>query len=1044
LGNHGDYNLDANTLESDVIDVDFANKKLTVPWGIRRGDDMMTYFKRKPGIGWVYHVSTNPKDSLTFAAKTGDKLSIYVCGNDLDLATFDIVVAEPKASDNMVVPMSYEDPQGNWRGNIEFGMLSWPRVTQHESGIDTIWGARGGIPYATRVDTLMKLLEKPANAEWEIVYSGGLVKPDLKHGDMLKVTAADGSVKEYFISVNSIRPNHNADLASITWPDIPEYYKGIYGWVGDTIPSFNSTTFNYRVTVPVDVEGIPAFVAKTANVNAKVEVKRAANLTGTQNDRTTTFTVTAEDGVTVNQYNVELVKEKKFEDIQPYHAEPFISEVIYRDQWTINQFGELCNPGNQPLDLSNYMIMEDWTGNVAEAIGRTYASRYDNRYHRYIPGYKWQSENDWLVQPYIAIPDIAVNSVVQPGDVFCWGVISKDDAARAVPGYVWPPDVELDIQFNKEGKWNNPWNESLNKETGTPIGYWAGGTIMLFKILNDSIKQGLKPATDPYDFELIDVFGMGDNTPWVVGGTKAVAVMNWMRKPQYYEGKPVVKESFGTTPENSEWTWTNRASWQALKVGWPWELLNIANDLGKHFMYPPTHYMSTVTSVFYKVSDGFSWNEKIKGLVTGTTVSEFMGNINKPDEKQSLMVKSMADGSVLGASAVISLNDTLVVLSADSTNITKYVLDVTDDGLSSNALLTSTKYDVKVVSDPTDEKAGKGTIQGFDYGTALKTILANVKKPEGASMVIIDNNGAYVPLKTLNFDTTYVPATVTHNTYFEVTAEDGITQILYQLIPQVSESNAFLSSVVYDVEQKNLLIKFVPRGTNVQAFIKNLVPSYKASLKLVDKMGFERVDGYIADDDKVVVTAANGTTKTVYHIGMLATQYVPEVTYLAYILSNVYGVDQVNYMVSDVSGYATISEFYSNIKTAAGATAVVVDQNGVEKTTGEINRNDRVKVTSADGKIVVMYKFGTLVGVDLTESNRIEIYPNPTNGKLNITGVQMGQRIQVYNAVGTIVLDVNVENSSEIISLSGKPSGMYLIVISNKDKMLGRYKAIKN
>ena len=50
IGNHGNYVLDENTLESDIIDVDFANKKLTVPWGVRRMDDIMHYMVEKPGI----------------------------------------------------------------------------------------------------------------------------------------------------------------------------------------------------------------------------------------------------------------------------------------------------------------------------------------------------------------------------------------------------------------------------------------------------------------------------------------------------------------------------------------------------------------------------------------------------------------------------------------------------------------------------------------------------------------------------------------------------------------------------------------------------------------------------------------------------------------------------------------------------------------------------------------------------------------------------------------------------------------------------------
>jgi hypothetical protein len=55
VGNHVNAQLNENTLESDVVDVDFANKTLTIPWGIRRNDDIMNYFVRKPGIGWNYH-----------------------------------------------------------------------------------------------------------------------------------------------------------------------------------------------------------------------------------------------------------------------------------------------------------------------------------------------------------------------------------------------------------------------------------------------------------------------------------------------------------------------------------------------------------------------------------------------------------------------------------------------------------------------------------------------------------------------------------------------------------------------------------------------------------------------------------------------------------------------------------------------------------------------------------------------------------------------------------------------------------------------------
>ena len=398
--------------------------------------------------------------------------------------------------------------------------------------------------------------------------------------------------------------------------------------------------------------------------------------------------------------------------------------------------------------------------------------------------------------------------------------------------------------------------------------------------------------------------------------------------------------------------------------------------------------------------------------------------------------------------AILSLNDTLVVLSADSTNTTRYVLEVSEAGLSSNAVLTSTKYEIEIQSDPKStsnyQNDGVGTITGFEYGTSLKTIVANITSPAGASMDMIDGNGAYVPLQRLNFDTMYVNVTVNDNTYFEVTAENGVTKIGDQLIPDVSEKDAFITSDIYSVIQKDVLIQYVPRGTVVSSFLSNLVPSAGATIQLLDKLGMERVDGYIADDDKVAVTSPNGEVTKIYFISMLAEMYNPETTYLAYILSSRYGVDQVDYKVNGVDGATTIADFYSKITPSMGATAVVVDKGGNEKTSGDIDGGDMVKVTSADGKVVVMYAFGPLTATDIVETNNIEIYPNPTNGNLNISGVERGNRIQIFNTNGSVIRDVIVGSSIEVVSLHKEPAGMYMIVISDNTKLLGRYKAIKN
>ena len=338
---------------------------------------------------------------------------------------------------------------------------------------------------------------------------------------------------------------------------------------------------------------------------------------------------------------------------------------------------------------------------------------------------------------------------------------------------------------------------------------------------------------------------------------------------------------------------------------------------------------------------------------------------------------------------------------------------------------------------------GKGTISGFEYGTKLNTLLANIKVPAGANLSVINSEGAYVPLKVLNFDTSYVYTTVNANTYFDVLAEDGLTRIVYQLQPQSSQGDAFVLSNAYNVVQKELLIEFVPRGTNVQPFLSNLIPSLGASIKVVDKMGNERTNGTVADDDKLVVTSVNGLKQTVYHISKLATEYVPKSTYLAYITSNTYVVDQLNYMVFNVSGSAPISEFYSKINVAPGASAIVVDKNGLVKTTGDIDGSDKVQVTSADGKTKVIYSFGTLTSNQKLDKQEISVYPNPTNGKVQVNGVKAGNRIQVFSSTGAVVRDINVKSSMEILSLDNQPGGMYMIVVSGENSITAKFKVIK-
>ncbi len=1057
VGNHVSAKLDATTLEpvTSGFEIDFASKRITIPWGTLRLDDIMRNMKKKPGLAWNYYLNENRVDSLYRSARTGDKMTVYASGTELQLATFDIIVREPAPGANIVIPIDHKNDLGPVTNRTQKGILEWPRVTRYDSGMDTITGSWHGLPHSTRIDTLFKYLEKPPQASWEIVFLNDEKRPDLKSGDKLKVTAQNGNVKEYYIQVQSFQGSSNAELSAITWPDIPDLYKGIFGWKGDTVPSFSSGNFEYRVQVPLDVEGIPALVAKTKDVNTTVEVKRAVSLVGTREDRITTFTATSENNRAERVYNVELIKEKDPSSVQPYHAEPFLSEydIHFRNNW----FLEIFNPGNQPLDLSNYMFVQmvanDHAHAITQGMGIDYTS-WARRYRKYVPGYRWVDESEWTVNPGILKLDISVDPIVLGNDVFCMGMISDDSYYAGQAGYDWPVPAELDVQFfNYEGihTYSNPWGEYVDK-TYNVVAAPAGHNFYIFKILNDSIKRGLKPANDPMDFELIEQWASSTGNGKRYRGGGLSSIRSYRRKPHINLPNKELDGISGVDEETSEFWFLDRNKLGNEGYGWPWRELYVLHNFGQHFFEQPTHYMSTVSSVIYKVSEGYSMNEKIRGMKPGVTIAEFFGNLIKADSAQSLSVKSAADGSNLKFDALIGNNDILVVLSADSSNTTQYVLEVTEQGLSSDAVLTSNLYNI-FIENQTESlgegvEAGFGYISGFEYGTRLRTVMNNLKIPNGATLDIIDSKGTYVPMKILNFDTTYIFVTVNSGIHLDVLAEDGVTRIVYQLQPNVSDNDAFILSDVYTVDQQQFLVHLVPRETNIQTFLSNIVPSFGSSVKMIDKMGNEKTEGRIVEDDKVVVISANGLSTKVYYISYLSTLKFPVTTYLAYVLSDNYAVNQVDYKISggftQFSKSTLLTDFYNNIHPCIGSTAIVVDANGVEKDSEYFDDGDKLKVTSADGRIVVWYDLDFHVtSADMIYSNSIKIYPNPTVGKLNVSGIEPGHRIQIYAATGALIKEVKAQGNLEILSLEDIPSGMFLIIISNNNRMLGRYKAIK-
>ena len=1019
VGNSVDAKLDATALVSKTgkAKVDLTAGTITVPWGIRNKDSIMYQFNRKPGLAWKYDLAGTTADSAFISARTGDKLTVYACGDVPAIKEFSITVLPATADDNIVIPKNSFNYTRMIFGKI-LRVYSGYRVTDGVKAMDTI----SNVDFATRVDTLFKYLEKAPNASWKIKFKDGIDKPEIKNGDILSVTSGSGKVKDYFLKLEKFFPSNDAYLSSITWPDMPSYFRGAvaesYGWAGDTIPGFIQSKFDYIVKIPLEYNGIPALVFTKQQLDSRVVVARAKTLEGTPEERTVTYTVTAESDTIVNVYTVRFEKEKDNADIQPNKAEPFISQFVWNDEWT-RDWIEIVNPGTEPLDLSHYMIIRGNDANVLTWWNGT--GDFGNAWKKYVPGKKWQDDANWQVQPRILETDLAVNAIVYPGDVFVMAANSGNGSWNYYKN-------EADVNFATN---RNPWGLTFGSN---PVSSWYG-LVYLYKIENDSVINGLKPATDVNDFTLIDCWGQGDWNAWKVGGVNQGQLVGYTRKPNIYKGNPVLKASFGTTWDDCEWIARDRAYFDKLGIGWPLDIYKICDGLGSHIMNDITIYRSTVSSKMYKVSSGYSMNETIKGLTTGTTVTGFYGNILKANELQTLKVKSAANGAELAEAALLSKGDTLVVLSADSTNISKYILDVTVGGLSSNAVLTSAKYTVAVTG-------STGTISGIKQREKLKTVYDAVIVPAGASLTITDANDAYMSLLKLNYDTAYSDVIATDKIYFEVVAENGTTKILYQLKPTTNLSDAYVTSDVYSVDQFASLIQFVPGGTSVNSLIANVVPAAGAKIVVFDKAGFERTTGDVYRDDKLVVTSADGKTTKAYYFSMLNLSKSGINNYFAFVISDDYWVDQVNY---EITGPATpsISAFRDKLYPSFGATLSVIGKDGKVNSTGTFNKGDKLLVTAADGLTTATYNISVITKAIDVNAETIKMYPNPTDGRVIVQGLAKGNRVRVINAAGITLRDVIVDNSTDYVSLAAQPAGIYVFVISNGDQFINIQKIVK-
>lgn len=1044
IGRHGNGVINETTVTSDVVTIDWVNNKMSVPWGIRRFN-LMDHFTIGDNITWDFIQNGNSADSAHIYVCTGDKLVMYATGETRQKVEFDLETVESTDQTKaLIFPLLV---RSETEGNISWDIMY--EVTHDIPVMDTIYG----MDYGLRVDSLYKNLEKAEGATWKLICIDGLPdRADLKRGDLLRVT--NGTVtKDYYLAV-SVTPIVSVDayLQFIKWPDVPDALRSSEDWKNnDIIPNFVNVVKDYIVKLPSGTTDVPALTAIPQDVNAVVSVEPATKLNGLPSEKTTKFTVVSEDGSVTWTYTVRFEVETSTSNIQPFAAEPIFTRFVPGFGINDNLLA-IGNPGTTNIDLSNYVVANAAGGTAPDKILARVLSSHAERYFAYVPGYDFAEDPaEWNTNPGIIHPDYRVNPILPPGKCFVmadrvdgwwyWFYLSGGTRSDMMMNpYI---DVSFVNIYQKQQIELNP--EFFHAETMTMIrgggDWWQPVSKMrerefqsLYKIVGDSVKQGLKAVgSDLSDYQLIDLFGTYDNTLLepITGKGPGIPVpgqewFNWSympwsieRKPEFWKGNTVPGGSWGTE-ETSEWTMVNENDIYGNEevIGFWWAAWQIALGIDRHIFAPVTENSSTVLSRLYKVSGGYTSPQTITGVITGTTEAEFMTKIIKKDPAQTLEVLHRSSNE-----AVVS-GDTMKVTSKDATNVTNYILTVSDVGLSDNAVLIAKSGSGLTVGVSGDV----GTVSGVKFGITLEALLNNLIKPAGSTLRVTDESGNLVSMKYTTAENSYMKVKASDQISLVVVSENSENTITYALvIDEFTDNTAYLYSNIFDIDQDLQLVSLIPIGIKAQVLLSNLTANVGATVTLVDKVGSERTLGDVAVDDNIIVTSPDETVTKVYWLSFMGERQGTD----AYVTSDILVVDQFEMTISGIPRNTPLNIFMGLIHAAPFATVNVYNAEGTLVTSGNIGEGFTLNVTSGDNTKTVAYDLSLLVTVPNTEIELVKIYPNPATDQITIEGLRENSTVTITSILGNkvkVLESKNIHNAT--ISVEDLPAGIYLITIT--------------
>lgn len=147
------------------------------------------------------------------------------------------------------------------------------------------------LPYGTTEKPSVTVATNSQVATYEITPVADLAGTEAARTATIVVTAEDESTKTYTIVFTVAQASTDATLSDLKVD-------------GETVTGFTSGTYNYEVQLSAGTTTTPTVTVTTTHANAQEDITAAADVNGSQAERTTTIVVTAEDGNTKLTYTV--------------------------------------------------------------------------------------------------------------------------------------------------------------------------------------------------------------------------------------------------------------------------------------------------------------------------------------------------------------------------------------------------------------------------------------------------------------------------------------------------------------------------------------------------------------------------------------------------------------------------------------------------------------------------------------------------------------------------------------------------------------------